>query len=92
MLPLELLVEAVGRARPSCREGQRGVDAAGPFGAAQTCVWVCGPERCPAAAHTRAAAGYPGRSEAAWRDLPIYRMAHAYRTNTNAHITDQRPF
>ena len=28
-----------------------------------------GPERCPAAAHTRAAAGYPGRSEAAWRTV-----------------------
>ena len=30
--------------------------------AAQTCVWVCGPERCPAAAHTRATAAHPGRA------------------------------
>ena len=27
--------------------------------AAQTCVWVCGPERCPAVAHTRAGGGLP---------------------------------
>ena len=40
----------------------RSADAAGPSGAAQTCVRVCGPERCPAAAYTRATAAYPGRA------------------------------
>ena len=34
----------------------------GPSGAAQSCVWVRGPERCPAAAHTRATAAYPDRA------------------------------
>ena len=39
-----MLIRHTGRRRV---QGGAVSIAAGPSGAAQTCVWVCGPERCP---------------------------------------------